>query len=345
MKRAIQTGFTIIELMVVIAIIAVLIALLLPAVQSARESARRIQCVNNLKQVGLAIMNYHDTIGTLPPTLMITGRAGAVSWTNEYGAYPRILPYAEQGNLFNAINFDIGMFTPANLTVAATYVGLLVCPSEPTKVSFPGELPPGTPMSVCNYGFCEGDWFVFSGLGSTRKNRATFGPNQNRRLSEVTDGLSQTVWISEGKAAQPYYRDCPVLSQINDPDVIPPPDADPYVVCPEYRGTGGCVLRFGHNEWIESGVHHAGFTTAWPPNMPLRGGPNGEYPEIDINSSREKLGRPSFAAVVARSYHPGGVNALFGDGSVRFIKNSINGFIWRALGSVAGGEVVSADSF
>jgi prepilin-type N-terminal cleavage/methylation domain-containing protein/prepilin-type processing-associated H-X9-DG protein len=338
-----RSGFTLIELLVVIAIIGVLIALLLPAVQAAREAARRMECMNNLKQLGLALSNYHDTIGTLPPTLVVTGSGGNVTWTNEYGAHPRILPYAEQGPLFNAINFDVGMFMPANLTVATTHVGLLVCPSEDNRTSAPGELPAGAKMSVCNYEYCEGDWFVFGGTGSTRKNRSAFGPNQCRRLAEFRDGLSQTLWMSEGKANQPYYRDCPTLANVNDPDVVPPPDADPYAVVPEYRT--GCNLRFGHNEWVESGVHHAGFTTAWPPNKPIRGGPNNEYPDLDINSSREKLGRPSFAAVTARSYHPGGVNALLGDGSVKFVKSSINGVTWRAMGTVAGSEAISADSY
>lgn len=92
-------------------------------------------------------------------------------------------------------------------------------------------------------------------------------------------------------------------------------------------------------------MHHAGFTTAWPPNKQIRGGPNREYADLDLNSSREKLGRPSFAAITARSYHPGGVNALLGDGSVRFVKSTIHGATWRALGTVAGSEALSADAY
>jgi prepilin-type N-terminal cleavage/methylation domain-containing protein/prepilin-type processing-associated H-X9-DG protein len=335
-----RPGFTLIELLVVIAIIAVLIGLLLPAVQAAREAARRMQCTNNLKQLGLALHNYADTLGSLPPALVITGTGGNVAWTNSFGAHPRVLPFAEQGAIYSAINFSVEMYSPPNTTATTTYISLLVCPSE-VQTTF--TRPEGR-MSVSNYGYCEGDWFVWGGTGSTRLNRSAFGPNQSRRLADFSDGLSQTLLMSEGKSYQPYYRDCPTLQNVQSPDVVPPPDANPYTLVPEYRG--GCAFRReGHNEWVESGVHHTGFTTAWPPNKRIVGGPNNEYEDLDINSKREKTGGPSYAAVTARSYHPGGVNALFGDGTVRFIKSSINGWTWRSLGTVAGGEVVSSDSY
>jgi prepilin-type N-terminal cleavage/methylation domain-containing protein/prepilin-type processing-associated H-X9-DG protein len=356
MPRSVRQGFTLIELLVVIAIIGVLIALLLPAVQSAREAARRVQCVNNLKQLGLAIHNYGDTMGTLPPTLMLTGTGpGNVTWTNSFGAHPRILPFAEQGNVFNSMNFDVDMYAAGgqNRTATSTYISLLVCPSE-VRRDFTHNV--GGRMNVCNYGFCEGDWYVWGGAGTTGTNRSAFGPNQTRRLSDFSDGLSNTLWMSEGKAYTPYYRDCNAQGTLANfgpgntyhSGNVPPPDADPYTVAPEYKG--GCSLRDGtteggHVEWVESGVHHAGFTTAWPPNKAIRGGPNGEYADVDLNSRREKVGGMTFAAVTARSYHPGGVNALLGDGSVRFIKSSINGGTWRALGTVAGGEVISSDAF
>jgi prepilin-type N-terminal cleavage/methylation domain-containing protein/prepilin-type processing-associated H-X9-DG protein len=339
-----RRAFTLIELLVVIAIIGVLIALLLPAVQAAREAARRVQCTNNLKQLGLAIFNYEQTVGTLPPQVVLTGpSSGVVTWSNGFGAHARLMPFAEQGPLFNTTNFDVDMQTPPNTTVSSALISLLVCPSEVKPFTRP--LADGTRYGIANYGFVVGDWFVWSGLGGTVPSRSAFAPNLSRRWAEFSDGQSNTLLMSEGKAYMTYYRDCPTLSKIQDPYNVPPPNADPYTVAPEYLG--GCALRVdeGRTQWFESGSHHTGVTTAWPPNKRIPGGPGMIYTDLDLTSSREKLGRPTFAGSTARSYHPGGVNALLGDGSVRFIKNSISGFTWRALGTVAGGEVVSAEAF
>jgi prepilin-type N-terminal cleavage/methylation domain-containing protein/prepilin-type processing-associated H-X9-DG protein len=339
-----RRGFTLIELLVVIAIVGVLIALLLPAVQAAREAARRAQCTNNLKQLGLALHNYEQTNNALPPLVVLSGPSvGVVKWSNGFGPHARIMPYAEQGPLFDTINFDVDMQTPPNTTVSATLIGLLVCPSE-IKPSV-RALSDGSRYGIANYGYVSGDWFVWGGLGSNLRGRSAFGPNMSRRWAEFSDGLSQTLLMSEGKAFMTYYRDCPALANIQDPAHVPPPDADPYAVAPEYLG--GCALRVdeGRTQWFESGSHHNGITTAWPPNKRIPGGPGKIYADVDLTSSREKLGRPTFAAATARSFHPGGVNALLGDGSVRFVKSSVDGYTWRALGTVSGAEVVGADAY
>lgn len=195
-----------------------------------------------------------------------------------------------------------------------------------------------------NYGFCMGDWYVWTGInGSPSGNpptRSAFGVNLNRRWRDFTDGMSQTLLMSEVKNWQPYIRDCGSLSQINDPYNIPSPDADPFTVAPEYSGSGCSVLNNAHTQWNEITVHHIGMTTAWTPNKKTPGGPGLLYPDADLNSQRERIGGPTYAAVTSRSHHVGGVHSLFGDGSVRFISSSINGSIWRGLGTVGGSEIV-----
>src|SRR6266545_4404039 len=125
-----RPGFTLIELLVVIAIIAVLIALLLPAVQSAREAARRIQCTNNLKQLGLGLHNYESAQGALPPSLCLRGQGTMVTWFGGWSAHGRILPFLEQGAMFNAVNFNTHYEDAPNLTVTAMTLSVFICPSE-----------------------------------------------------------------------------------------------------------------------------------------------------------------------------------------------------------------------
>jgi prepilin-type N-terminal cleavage/methylation domain-containing protein/prepilin-type processing-associated H-X9-DG protein len=338
MKRHARQGFTLIELLVVIAIIAVLIALLLPAVQSAREAARRMQCTNNLKQLGLGLHNYESLAGAFPPSCILKGTGNTVSLWLGWSVQGRILPLLEQGPMFNAINFNFSGESAFNLTVSTQRLTLFVCPSDVDPSSIPGESGvPGT------YGFVMGDWFVWGGFAGP-VNRSAFAPNTSRRLAEFRDGLSQTIVASEGKAKQPLLRDCGGLSKINQPDVIPSPNADPQSVAPEYNG-GACSFNYGHSEWSDGAAHQTGVTTAWTPNRLTPGVAAGAQRDLDITGQREKKGGPTYAAITARSYHPGGVNALFGDGSVRFVKDGVNGETWRALGTIASGEVVSSDSY
>ena len=338
MRHSRTRGFTLIELLVVIAIIGVLIALLLPAVQAAREAARRMQCTNNLKQIGLGLHNYEGVAGTLPPSFVQTGSGATVSWTNGWSVHGRILPFMEQGALFNAINFAQRYSAAPNTTVSRTSIAVLLCPSEIRP-----EPRDGTEglMGVVSYAWNMGDWYVWGGFAG-RPNRAPFQVNASRRFAEFQDGLSNTLVAAEVKTYQPGLRNCGGLSRINDPASIPAANADPAAVAPEYDA--GCSLSApGHTEWVDGAVAQTGMTTAWTPNRRTTRGGTGQ--DLDLIGQTEGRGGPTFAAVTARSYHPGGINVLMGDGSVRFLKDSIDGAQWRGLGTIAGGEIISQGGF
>jgi len=338
-----RRAFTLIELLVVITIIAVLVALLLPAVQQAREAARRVQCRNQLKQLGLAIYGYESVATCLPPAVFVLNQPGNALWTSYLGGTARILPFIEQNNTYNQMDLNTAYGNIDNMAAVGRVVPNFLCPSDPNQM--PQSVANFGDIGGVNYGFCEGDWYVWGGVNQTTLPRSAFGVNLNRTWGAFTDGLSNTLFMSEVKNYQPYVRDCGSLANVNDPNNIPPPNANPQMLVPEYQGSGCTFLLNGHSQWAEVAVHHIGFTTAWPPNTKTPGGPGYSSPDVDINSERERIGGPTFAAVTSRSYHVGGVNALLGDGTVRFVSSNVDGFVWRALGTVAGGEIVSGDSF
>jgi prepilin-type N-terminal cleavage/methylation domain-containing protein/prepilin-type processing-associated H-X9-DG protein len=346
MPRIHRRGFTLIELLVVIAIIAVLIALLLPAVQGAREAARRAQCTNNLKQVGLSLMNYESTNSVLPPAFVGAGNGNTVAWTNGWSALSRALPYLEQNSLSNSANFAIWKEDPTNTTTIGLTINAFLCPSDPKTQAFLHDY--GL-AGTNSYGVCQGDWFVWGGF-SGPYNGAAFSTNQARRLAEFTDGTSQSMFAAEVKCSQASANCKAALSLIQSQSNVPPPTADPFTVAPEYNTcnpslVGSAQFEF-HTEWSDGNVHASGFTTAWPPNKLILGTASWNLGlDLDLNGINQESGGPTFAAITSRSYHPGGVNVLFGDGGVRFVKSTVNGWTWRALGTINGGEVVSADAY
>ena len=338
-------GFTLIELLVVIAIIGVLIALLLPAVQAAREAARRSQCSNNLKQIGLGLLNYEGIAGAFPPSTVSSGAGNTVAWTNGFSVHCRILPFMEQGVAFDALNFNFNHLSATNTSVVTIAVAIFTCPSDENKdarTPFPPFTGLSATASVTSYGVNSGDWFVWNGFNGP-ENRGVFGPNRSRRIAEFRDGTSQTLMAADVLVYQPLRRCSMQLANVNDPNAIPPsPNADPYTVAPEY-GSTACSLGAAHGFWADGNAHETAMTTAWPPNTRINGH-NGEG-ILDLETRLFAQGGPTYAALTARSAHPGGVSALFCDGSVHFIKESIAGTTWRALGTVKGGEVVSADAY
>jgi prepilin-type N-terminal cleavage/methylation domain-containing protein/prepilin-type processing-associated H-X9-DG protein len=317
-----RKAFTLIELLVVMAVIGILVALLLPAVQQAREASRRVQCANNLKQIGLALQNYESLARVYPPSSVLAGTGTTVTWLNGWSVHGRILPLLDKSALFNAINFNTSYRDPVNATVSAQRVAMYLCPSE-----FRRELntAPFGQAGVTNYGFNIGDWYVWGGF-SGPIGRSSFYPNVSRKISEFTDGTSKTLMAAEVNTYQPLRR-CNRQLAVNDPNNVPSPYADHLTVA--------CSLGSGHGAWTDSNAHETGMTTAWPPNR-FTGAPG--IPDLDLESRLLSQGGPTFAAITARSHHPGGVNALFVDGNVRFIGSSIDANIWRALGTIQGGE-------
>ena len=340
-----RRGFTLIELLVVIAIIGVLIALLLPAVQAAREAARRIQCTNNLKQIGLALHNYESAHGALPIGVIVTRDAAGNPIFGGWGPLARIQPYVEGQNQFNACNFSVGNETPANITAMGLVTATFLCPSDPNSNKI--FVDDGVNRANTSYGMNRGDWYVWGGLVSAAPPQSPFRTNVSVRFSELADGLSATLLVAEVKTRFPYLRNCGGLqfAPVNSTP-IPSTDSSPAAISQYFSCSGEIKPDAGHAEWEDGNVNQSGFTTAWTPNKKTPGAFGGvSYPDIDLIAIREEEGGPTFAAITSRSFHPGGVNALMGDGSVRFVKDTIAGRTWRALGTVAGGEVISADAY
>jgi prepilin-type N-terminal cleavage/methylation domain-containing protein/prepilin-type processing-associated H-X9-DG protein len=322
-----RSGFTLIELLVVIAIIAVLIALLLPAVQAAREAARRAQCVNNLKQIGLALHNYHSTNDKFPAGRpnYTGGVAGVGNDWDAHSGFVALLSTMEGGSLYNAWNFNIWFGSSAatlapyvinsafNTTVAFSKVNSFLCPSDNSSltVDLTGTGRNDVPkvnanfLAVGSYAFCAGSLpstnGSFKGLNNGFAHYCYNGPNG---LRDITDGSSNTLAVGET-----IYN-----------DGIYPPNTN--------NAAGGFFNAWSVNlRW--SSTFRA---TTMPLNMPPGQG-YGLYPSNGTCNG-------AFG-----SRHSGGANFLMADGSVRFMKNSVSLSVYQALSTINYGEVISSDSY
>jgi len=322
-----RSAFTLIELLVVIAIIAILIALLVPAVQKVREAAARTQCLNNLKQIGLALHNYEGTLKSFPSAGNYPVGATGDAWSVQ----ARILPYIEQQNLQNLCDFSQSYAVQGAVTQAR--VSLYQCPSE---VNNRPRLDGAITHYPLTYGVNLGTWQIYN--PTTRQGGdGAFTVNSPTRVGSFVDGMSNTIAMAEVKAFTPYLRDGGSPATWTG---APPADAA------TVTGFGGSFKTdSGHTEWVDARAHQSGFTTVFPPNFVVPYTSGSVNYDIDFNSSREgkTTNQITFAAVTSRSYHTSLVHVVLMDGSARPVQNSISPATWRALGTRAGGEVASLD--
>ena len=328
MSVSARRGFTLIELLVVIAIIAILISLLLPAVQQAREAARRSQCKNNLKQIGLALHNYHDSNRVFPHTASIP--AGYTAQVKGWSTQARLLPYVDQESLKRLIDFGKNYDVAPNTAVCPQRISLLICPSEIEAKPYPDGAVTHFPL---NYAVNLGTWFVFDPV-SGQTGDGHFAPNTSFTTASLRDGTSSTLAFAEVKAFQAYVRDT------GNPATLGAPAPANAAAVAALAGAS-TIQTSGHAEWVDGRANQSGFTAVLSPNTKVI--VSGK--DIDYVSSREGVvntpNRPTYAAMTARSYHDGVVQALLADGAVRSISNSISLTIWRGLSTRAGSEVIT----
>lgn len=331
-----RSGFSLIELLVVIAIIAILVALLLPAVQAAREAARRVQCVNNLKQIGLGLNSYHTALGSYPVGFLYpTGPVPATTSPQQYrwSVLAQMAPYLEQANLSNAFNFNFPIahrptgggspfwpFYAENTTAMGTDVAVFLCPSD-------GVPPPMARSAPSNYVFCSGDG-ANGGDASNADGTFILGPALS--VANVIDGTSQTAAAAEQLLgiAGPYTQ--------TTPTPVPNPlfrafarmSAAPLTDAGCLAAVDGWLLNKGAG-WWDGDYLNTLYNHYLTPNSP----------RADCITYHN----PGWKT--ARSLHPGGVDVLFCDGHVGFVKNTVAPGVWTAIATRAGGEVVPADAF
>jgi prepilin-type N-terminal cleavage/methylation domain-containing protein/prepilin-type processing-associated H-X9-DG protein len=318
-----RLGFTLIELLVVIAIIAVLIALLLPAVQAAREAARRMQCSNNLKQIGIAVHNYHDAIGACP-----------MSGYDWFGPLAYVGPFMEGQQIFNSLNFAFRSQDVSNSTATHTTISVLNCPSDPDRLT--------TTTGHFNYAANAGSCSDSVAYAAVKQYIGPFNGNsdyQPVRFSSITDGLSNTAGFSERVkgigSINTYDQLKPSATIVQVTFTAPYSPSTDQATCLANPSTPTATLN----------TQAAGVGADW--SRAFTFGTQYDHTMLPNtwNCAAGKTSDPNYATSNAASRHPGVINMLMMDGSTRTIKQSISNSSWWALGTMAGGEILSADSY
>ena len=325
-------GFTLIELLVVIAIIAILIGLLVPAVQRVREAAARAQCMNNLKQLGLAAVNYHDTYRKFPPSQAAGpwGPNPGTDWESWYilSTSYLVLPYVEQGTVFKLFQ------DRKNLTRAATWdnadapakqrLSIFICPSSPLLSNgYPGT----------NYLWSTGSSIHTGGCADRTNANGVFASNIERRITDIPDGTSNTVLATEYipgyDAGSQFKVVATALNNVVNRAFITKAELDAIAAAPTAR-----TVNNNGRWWAWTSHSMSMINLAAPPNWKID-------PAGGVGQGGAGLAWDSCLGIVpARSQHTGGVNVCMADGSVRFISDSINLFTWQCLGNARDGQVL-----
>lgn len=329
--RGYRAGFSLVELLVVIAIIAALVGLLVPAVQSAREAARRTACQNNFRQIGLAMLLHMDARGALPANGNYAWSGSTVTAVNAWSALSRILPFIEQESLFKGIDFTKSY--SLQLNIASQRVATFMCPSEPNDRGYGTDPTYGNKHWPTNVAVNMGTWRVLTAKAAgMQAGDGAFTPNRGRKPGEFADGMSKTLGLAEVKAFTNRVLGASTTATFT-PALVPPTEIGSLPL------GAFSTTSFTHVEWVDGKVHETGFTTVFPPNTSVSHSSDGVEYDVDVVLATEPNPGDTYAAVTARSHHPGGVNTLMMDAAVRFVDGAVATAAWRALGTAAGGEV------